>query len=372
MARARDNVVLAVSIPASELEMTAEDQSDFERFKKLLDRLGKAIIMSAEAETSEIIRRRLFEWGGLPKEAIGRLSTNTLSGFRHNKQQLPSWFPVENAREAIEAGYPFHPSVLSVFERKWQGLPQFQQTRGVLRLLALWVRGPTRTAIKGAHKDPLISLGTAPLDDTLFRAAVFEQLGEPALEAAVTTDIAGKEHAHALRLDAEATRGGQEGAAASQGRHRRLLRVERRATARRSHAARGAPGRRRADLDIGNVEQCLEALTEACYFLTAEKNSYRFSFQAEPEQAARRPTRERSRPRQSRNASEPTSRRCSRRAVGVERMYFPEKSNEFLTDRHSRSCVLHPDQSVTEPATRQLFTQMTAESGSSSRTSRAR
>jgi hypothetical protein len=32
------------------------------RFKKLLERLGKAIIMAAESETSEIIRR-LFEWG---------------------------------------------------------------------------------------------------------------------------------------------------------------------------------------------------------------------------------------------------------------------------------------------------------------------
>jgi predicted AAA+ superfamily ATPase len=61
-ARGRDNMVLAVSIPASELEMSADDQSDYERFKKLLDRVGKAVIMSAESETSEIIRRRLFEW----------------------------------------------------------------------------------------------------------------------------------------------------------------------------------------------------------------------------------------------------------------------------------------------------------------------
>ena len=33
-------------------------------------------------------------------------------------------------------------------------------------------------------------------------------------------------------------------------------------------------------IDIGHVEQCLESLTEVCYFLTAEKNRYRFSFQA--------------------------------------------------------------------------------------------
>jgi predicted AAA+ superfamily ATPase len=61
-ARGHRNVVLAESIPASELEMSADDHADYERFKKLLDRLGKAVMMSAKAEASEIIRRRLFEW----------------------------------------------------------------------------------------------------------------------------------------------------------------------------------------------------------------------------------------------------------------------------------------------------------------------
>ena len=68
-ARGCKNLVVAVSVPASEYEMTAEDQADYERLKKLLDRLGKAIMISAEQETSEIIRRRLFEWTGLPEEA---------------------------------------------------------------------------------------------------------------------------------------------------------------------------------------------------------------------------------------------------------------------------------------------------------------
>lgn len=69
-ARAQDRVVLAVSLPSLLDEMTPEDEADFDRFQKLLDRLGKAMIMSAEAETSEIIRRRLFEWGGLPQEGV--------------------------------------------------------------------------------------------------------------------------------------------------------------------------------------------------------------------------------------------------------------------------------------------------------------
>jgi hypothetical protein len=83
-------------------------------------------------------------------------------------------------------------------------LPRFQQTRGVLRLLALWTSRAYQQGFKGGHKDPIVGLGTAPLDDDLFRAAVFEQLGESKLDGAVTTDICGKKDSHAVRLDAEA------------------------------------------------------------------------------------------------------------------------------------------------------------------------
>jgi len=212
-ARGHDNIVLAVSIPASELEMSADDQSDYERFKKLLDRVGKAVVMSAEAEISEIIRRRLFEWDERAvsqegKVLLSRDALQTCSEYAEwvvtHRQQLPEWFPVDLARDAFAATYPFHPLVLSVFERKWQALPRFQRTRGILRLLALWVSRAYQEGFKGGHRDPLIGLGTAPLDDPLFRAAAFEQLGEHRLEAAVTTDICGKKDSHAVRLDTEA------------------------------------------------------------------------------------------------------------------------------------------------------------------------
>src|SRR5208283_1389789 len=101
-ARSFDNVVVAVSVPASELEMTSEDQADYTRFKKMLDRLGKAVVMSAEAETSEIIRRRLFDWGGLPTEAR-KIAADYADWILEHRDLVPKWFPVDNAREAIEA-----------------------------------------------------------------------------------------------------------------------------------------------------------------------------------------------------------------------------------------------------------------------------
>ncbi len=364
--RSRDNVVLAVSIPASELEMSAEDQSDFERFKKLLDRLGKAMVMSAEAETSEIIRRRLFEWGGLPKDAIETVEEFD-AWFKANKHQLPSTFPVENAREALKATYPFHPSVLSVFERKWRALPRFQQTRGVLRLLALWVSKAYSEGYQGAHKDPLISLGTAPLEDALFRAAVFEQLGESRLEGAVTTDIVGKEQAHALRLDAEAT------AEVKKARlHRKVatsILFESNGGQQRGSAslpelrlAVAEPG-----LDIGNVEQCLDALVESCYFLGADKNAYRFSFQPNLNKllADRRAAVE---ARAVEECVRAEVQRVFSSGSGIERVFFPQKSSQ-IPDRPALCLVvLPPDQPAEDAATKKTMEAMTTEAGQSART----
>src|SRR3990170_8010225 len=202
-ARGEDNVVLVVSIPASELEYTTEDEGDEQRFKKMLDRVGKAVMMSAEAETSEIIRRRLFEWHGLPSDAQATVREYSDWLLEH-RNQIPEWFPVDSARESFGATYPFHPSVLSVFERKWQTLPRFQKTRSILRLLALWVSKAYQDGFKGAHRDPLIGLGTAPLEDPMFRPALFEQLGGNQFEGAVTTDICGRRDSHAIRMDKEA------------------------------------------------------------------------------------------------------------------------------------------------------------------------
>jgi hypothetical protein len=366
VSRSRDNVVLAVSIPASELEMTAEDQSDYERLKKLLDRVGKAVIMSAEAETSEIIRRRLFEWHGLPADAsktVGEYA-EWMGAHRH---QLPSWFPVDNAREALGSSYPFHPSVLSVFERKWQALPRFQQTRGVLRLLALWVSHAYVEGFKGAHKDPLITLGTAPLDDSTFRAAVFEQLGESRLEGAVTTDIVGKEHAHALRLDKEATP------------EVKKARLHRKVATTIFFESNGGQQRGEAtlpevrlavaepDLDIGNVEQSLEALADACYFLSAEKNRFRFSFQPNLNKLLA-----------DRRASVPANAIRDRvraeiekvfgAGKGVERVFFPESTNQVPDRAALALVVLAPENEAGESATAKLIETMAKEHGSSSRT----
>jgi len=376
-ARGRDNMVLAVSIPASELEMSADDQSDYERFKKLLDRVGKAVIMSAESETSEIIRRRLFEWDEnavtsdgrvlLNRDAIG--SCNEFGDWvKDHRQQVPEQFPFDTAREAFAATYPFHPSVLSVFERKWQGLPRFQQTRGILRLLALWVSHAYQDGFKGGHRDPMIGLGTAPLDDPQFRAAMFEQLGEHRLEAAVTTDICGKKDSHAVRLDNEAVEA------------IRKARLHRKVATTIFFESNGGMTRAEAtspeirlavaepDIDIGHVETVLEALTDACYYLTVERNHYHFSFK---ENLNKRYADRRA------NIKETAISDCVRAEIrkvfsassGIEPVFFPEKSGQVMDKPLLSLVVLSPEQSMEDDKRTKSFIEgVIREHGTSART----
>lgn len=366
-ARANENVVLAVSIPASELEMSAEDEADYTRYKKVLDRLGKPVLMSSEGETSEIIRRRIFEWGGLPDEARKAASEYADWVLAH-RQQIPNWFPADNAKELFEATYPFHPMVLSVFERKWQALPRFQRTRGVLRLLALWVSYAYQSGFKGALRDLVITLGSAPLEDPMFRTAVLEQLGESRLEGSITTDITGRAESHAVRLDKEAvdtikksflhqrvaksiffeSNGGQ-------------LRAE--ATLPEVRLAVSDP-----NIDIGNVETVLDDLVQACYFLSVENNRFKFSLYPNLNKllSDRRASIQGE---QVKQLIRTEIQNVFASGSGVERVFFPDRSNQIPDRPAVTFVVLSPEQSVKdETKIYKLIEEMTQEYGKSART----
>jgi Protein of unknown function (DUF499) len=332
--------VLAVSVPASELEMTVDDISDFDRLTKMLDRVGKALTVTAGAETSEIIRRRLFEWDTraltsegkvlLPKDAENTCYEYARWINERPDRNLSTSIPPDHARSHFELSYPFHPTVLSVFERKWQTVPKFQQTRGILRLLALWIQEAYKAGYRKVHPDPLITLGTAPLGDPIFRAAVFEQLGSRKLETAVTVDIAGTKEAHAVMLDNEAIE-----SIKKERLHQKVATVvffesnggttKAEATEPEIRLAVGGP-----DSDLGNIETALDALTERCYYFTVEKKNYKFSLK---ENLNKRFTDKRANINR-RQAEELVNQEIQKQfqSKEVERVFFPEKSIQ-ISDR---------------------------------------
>jgi len=202
-----------ISLPRSQVEMTEWDMEWQDKITKVVRRVAKDLIANDEGEIGEVIRRRLFD--DLGSERVRKNVARTYADwcFERRSQLPPEWTAVDatstekKAREFLqgrfEACYPFHPATLSVFQRKWQALPQFQQTRGTLAMLAQWIAWAFGEHHRQARSEPLITIGSAPLHEPGFRAVVLGQLGEVRLKAAIETDIAG-DRAHAKVLDSDA------------------------------------------------------------------------------------------------------------------------------------------------------------------------
>ena len=201
-----------ISLPRSQVEMTDWDRQWQERITKVVRRVARDLIINDESEISEVVRRRLFEDLGSARIRGGVARRYSEWCFERRAQLPPEHMAVDTTttearardvlRERFAACYPFHPATLMVFQRKWRTLPQFQQTRGALAMLAQWVSWAARDHFKKARTEPLITLGSAPLQMPEFRSVVLGQLGENLLDAAIQADIAG-DAARARPLDAD-------------------------------------------------------------------------------------------------------------------------------------------------------------------------
>lgn len=370
---ARNNAVLCVSIPRSDLEMNPDDQRDHDSIKKLCDRVGKAILMSADKEMSEIIRRRLFEWTGF--DADSRATVAAFAEWASEHSSELAGVDRDSALEQFKASYPFHPSVISVFERKWQSLPRFQRTRGVLRLLALWIAHNYKEDHRKDTKEPLVTLGSAPLENAQFRAAIFEQLGASELEIPVTTDIAGKlGESHSLKLDKEATDA------------IRKAQMHRKVATAIFFESNGGQSQSRAEASIAeiktsvcgpefntaDIDTVLEGLSGTCFYLQWERNRYRFGLAPNLNQVLvsrrggiqRKPIEDRIRKRTDDLLRRNTTDACKL----IEREFFPRRSNDVKEYPKLTLVVMSTDYPAQDKATLQLMESIVRESGTSGRT----
>lgn len=201
-----------ISLPRSQVEMTDYDLQWQEKINKVVRRVAKDLIANDEAEISEVVRKRLFE--NIGSDRIRKSVSKAYADwcFERRNQLPPEWTAVDTAtteakardflRTRFEACYPFHPATLSVFHRKWQGLQQFQRTRGALAMFAQWLSFVFKDAHVKARQEALVTLGSAPLEWPNFRTAVLGQLGEGRLDAAIDADIAAQ-NSRARALDAD-------------------------------------------------------------------------------------------------------------------------------------------------------------------------
>ncbi|MGC8875293.1 MAG: ATP-binding protein, partial [Chloroflexia bacterium] len=148
--------VVVATLPASKYEVAQSEkgQEAFVTLEKRFQRLGADIKPVADEEIYEVVRARLFESivpesdPDYPKEVAQVYQAM----YAAHAGEVPSEVTKGTYRELIERAYPFHPLLIDALYTRWGSHPDFQRTRGVLRLLAsivgdLWKRrhGNTQT-----------------------------------------------------------------------------------------------------------------------------------------------------------------------------------------------------------------------------------
>ncbi|HWP62017.1 MAG TPA: Swt1 family HEPN domain-containing protein, partial [Candidatus Binatia bacterium] len=163
--RATPNSLLVASLPSSEVEVGGEGgRMALARLKDTYGRLQSPWRPASPEEGFEIVRRRLFQ--ALPADRAAARDA-VVQHFSELYARYPGDFPSETReaeyRRRMERAYPIHPELFDRLFGDWASLDRFQQTRGVLKLMAVVVH----VLYERGDRSPLILPSSIPLDDEL-------------------------------------------------------------------------------------------------------------------------------------------------------------------------------------------------------------
>ena len=192
------NVVSSISNVSYVLTTTPSNPNDksqrgVEIVSQLQNAIGRVDVGRSpvqEEEISFIIRKRLFS-------KINETEAKKVVEAFIDYAEKNSIFPVETEKSEYKkrfiASYPFLPEVIDVLYHRWGSFPNFQRTRGVLRLLALVVNAVKDKSI------PYITLADFDLREDRVRLELLKHIGNQ-FESILGQDITGNDSG-AIKVD---------------------------------------------------------------------------------------------------------------------------------------------------------------------------
>ena len=161
--KASDRTLLVASLPSSEIEKGGEGgQIATERLKHVVGRVQSPWRPASPEKAS-----RSSAGGCSARSRPDKLPARdaTVQAFADMYAKHPGDFPSETKEDAYQrrmtACYPIHPELFDRLFGDWSTLEKFQQTRGVLRLMA----GVIHALWESNDQSPLILPATIPLDE---------------------------------------------------------------------------------------------------------------------------------------------------------------------------------------------------------------
>ncbi len=137
LAAAGDNLVFVYSL-ASTADTFAEETNDLQELLRASARQERVLSPSTDVEIYNIVKQRLFT--SVDETAAKFAASAYLNSYRTTRTDLPDACKDASYVTAIEQSYPFHPELFNLLTKKIASIPNFQKTRGALRLFAQVVR----------------------------------------------------------------------------------------------------------------------------------------------------------------------------------------------------------------------------------------
>jgi hypothetical protein len=179
---------LVVLTLASEADAFSKETASLTEALQISARQERVLTPTVENEISAIVTHRLFKCIDRPAaRPVFNTYANYYQQLNDRNADLPQRCLRAEYQDEFAESYPFHPELLTTLNRKTATIPNFNQTRGALRLLAwtvraLWEQRPPDTWLIHLHH---IDLATPQIAEDLTG-----RLDRPKFKQVIEADIA--------------------------------------------------------------------------------------------------------------------------------------------------------------------------------------
>ncbi|WP_088889980.1 ATP-binding protein [Leptolyngbya ohadii] len=157
LAAACNNLVFVYAL-ASSSDSFGEETIDIREAIQASARQERVLSPSTDVEVYNIVKQRVFT--SVSEKAAEAAAREYLSTYRASRLTLPDGCKDSHYAQIIQDSYPFHPELFGLLTKKIASIPNFQRTRGALRLFArvarfLWRDPSVWTPLIHAHHLPI-------------------------------------------------------------------------------------------------------------------------------------------------------------------------------------------------------------------------
>jgi hypothetical protein len=297
LAAACNNLVFVYTL-ASSSDSFGEETTEIREAISATARQERILKPSTDIEIYNIVKQRIFS--SIQADAAANAAKEYLQSYKASRINLPDGCKDARYAESIEQSYPFHPELFNLLTKKIASIPNFQRTRGALRLFArvirhLWQNADSSPLTVNCQKStvnsqqstnwiPLIHSHHIPVGiEEEITSDLTARLERPLMRIAIQADIYNPDgrEAHAQLQDAEWKAAGKPPFSTWVARTIFLHSINQGTAA----------GIRRAELnlslltpglEIGFVDTALERLSEVAWYLENDPITTLARFKEEP------------------------------------------------------------------------------------------